>query len=286
MVAGGTHRIVMPASDWGKVWSFWPIGDIHWGAKGCDKEKIAATIASIKRDPRSRWLGMGDYFDMITLKDEKRLDVESLDGDMIDLDNLGCLADAMVDVGKTAFTPIADKCIALLAGNHETKTTAFISHTVKRLAAELKVPYFGYSAFVDVAFVNEDDNTIHKFRIACHHGAGAARTKGGKVNRVETFTYDMDADIMLYGHIHVRFDDEVVELGANEDCTKLKEFRKLAVATGTFLRTYHADAKGASGYGEKAQYRPTPLGSPCIRITPSTGDVSITKGFGPITWRP
>ena len=284
MKVAGTHTVEVHPKAWGQPWSLWPLGDIHWGAKGCDKERVKETIERIRANPRAIWIGMGDYFDMITLHD-KRIDPEALDGKLIDLDDLNRLADKMVDIGIVAFLPIKAKCIGLLAGNHETKTTAGVSHAVRRLAEDLNVPYLGYCTFVDILWLNTGTKEEHRMRIGGHHGAGAARTKGGKVNRVEAYTYDMDADMLLYGHIHARFDDEVVELGANADCTKLVEHRKIAVATGTFLRTYHADENGASSYGERAQYRPTPLGAPCISIVPETGEVSITKGFGPIKWR-
>ena len=284
MKVAGTHEVEVCPEAWGQPWAIWPIGDIHWGAKGCDRERIDATIERIRCNPRSRWIGMGDYFDMITLKDN-RIDPEALDGTLLDLDDLNSLADTMVKVGIRAFGPIKEKCIGLLAGNHETKTTAGVSHAVRRLAEDLNVMYLGYCTLVDILWRHAATGEEHRMRLGCHHGAGSARTKGGKVNRVEAFTYDFDADMLLYGHIHARFDDEVVELGANADCTKLEEHRKIAVATGTFLRTYHADEKGASSYGERAQYRPTPLGAPCINIVPATGEVSITKGFGPIRWR-
>ena len=286
MVVAGQRIIPVRPCDWGKPHRFWPIGDIHFGARGCDKERLQATVRAIADDPHARWVGMGDYFDMI-LADDKRFDPTDFDPDM-EIADLGDAGNVAVEIGRTEFGPIRDKCLGLLMGNHEKKGGKGVSIIVKALCGKhaLNVPFLGYCAIFDIIYYRTGRwPAQHGLRIAAHHGAGAAQTPGGKLNRVKRFSQSFDADIYLYGHIHARLDDESVTLGADKDCLKLVEESKIIISTGTYLRTYAHSADGASGYGEVKQYDPTPLGSPCIEIVPATGDVSVSKPSNPLHWR-
>lgn len=284
MVVAGSYIIPVAPADWGKPHLLWPLGDVHLGARGCDKARFRQTVQAIAANPLARWLGMGDLFDLI-LVDDKRFDPEALDQDM-EVSDLGELGDVAHETGIAEFSPIKSQCAGLLCGNHDKKAGHFVSAVVKKLAKALGVTYLGYCCLIDLVFARTGTNPLqHRLRVAAHHGAGAARTKGGKLNRVQQFSQDFDADIYLYGHIHARLDDESVELGADAECQKLVEHRKIIVSTGTYLRTYQDAADGATSYGEVKQYQPTPLGSPCIEIVPATGDVSVRKPSGPIHWR-
>jgi len=275
MVAGG--QLVIETTSWESEWRLWPLGDIHWGAAGCDEECVAATVGKIKRSSLSRWIGMGDYIDLISMRDERRFDPEMVAGKHRAA-YFKAYGPQMRDFAISQFEPIAGKCIGMLQGNHEWYYSNRFEHALAQNIAEaLGAPFLGYSCFRDVVFVHTETGERQRFRIYAHHGAGYAQTKGGKLNRLERFMVAFEADIYIIGHIHERLDDEIVILKANDDCTDIVDDTRVGVVSGTFLRTYTARSDGASGYGERKGYRPTPLGCPCIKIVPATRRLSIEK---------
>jgi hypothetical protein len=159
------------------------------------------------------------------------------------------------------------------------------------LCTELGVADLGYSCFMDVIFCRTNQANGHapilmttkpvsrngkqqytseQFRVWCHHGAGAAQTKGGKINRLSSFMRNFDADIFFMGHVHDQMGCRLQVLTADADCTKLRNREKIGVVSGSYLKTY---AQGVISYGEQKGYEPTTLGAAHVMIKPSTREV-------------
>lgn len=263
----------------GGEYNLWCLGDIHWGAAGCFEEMVDRTIERIRKDRRALWIGMGDYFDLIGWQD-KRFDPE-----MIAEKHKGAyfrkLGSAMVRHGAAKLKPIRNKCLGVLTGNHEWRYARDYDQAVTSdLAAALGVPFLGYSCWLDLVFKPKAGGRSRKrqrFRIVAHHGAGWARTPGGKFNRLRRFAQQFDCDIAIMGHVHMKLDDESVVLTLDPRGRRISQRTRLGVISGTYLRTYHQDNDGSSGYGERALYEPVPLGSPCIIISPETRELAVRK---------
>jgi hypothetical protein len=103
------------------------------------------------------------------------------------------------------------------------------------------------------------------FRVWCHHGAGAAQTKGGKINRLVSFMRNFDADIFFMGHVHDQMGARIQVLTADNDCTRLRNRQKVGVISGSYLKTYD---QGVTSYGEQKGYEPTTLGAAWVAIQP------------------
>ena len=279
MVAAGRHVIALPSeADWNTPWRLWCIGDIHWGAKGCDEELVGQTVARIAQDDRARWVGMGDYIDLISMRDQKRFDPEAI-SEKHQASYFKHYGPEMRNYAIEQFKPIAGQCIGLLLGNHEWKySMQYEQAIVQDMCEALDAPFLGYCAFRDLLFVDPQNTARQeRFRIIAHHGAGYARTKGGKLNRLLGLMHYFDADIYLMGHVHARLDDDTVVVGADDDCLDLTQRSRAGVVSGTYLKTYALAQDGASSYGERAMYEPTPLGSPCIRILPGSRKLAVEK---------
>ena len=108
-----------------------PIGDIHLGAAGCAVQRLNETIDFIASEPSVYWVGMGDYIDAINPSD-KRFDPTSIDPSY-NIKNLSQLITTQINDLKSMFRPIKDKCIGLLAGNHE-------DHIRKQFKWDVTVP--------------------------------------------------------------------------------------------------------------------------------------------------
>lgn len=281
MVPGGEHILTNVA--WSRPYRLWPLGDIHWGAKACAEKDVDKTIERIKSDPRSLWLGMGDYWDLIAMRDERRWDPGSI-SEKHQTAYFKGLGKQMIAYAVEKFAPIKNKCLGLLQGNHE---FAFSRNhdqdMIGALAENLEVPVLGYSCFKDLVLTGHGKTM--RIRIMAHHGAGWARTIGGKINRLKEIVKNNDADIIFMGHVHMSADLPVVCLGTNKNCTSLTALTKLGVISGTYLRTYSESEEGESSYGERAGYEPVPLGSPCVVFEPGSGRIMVEKPMGKIGGR-
>jgi len=278
MEATGKRYVLHPSRS--DEFTLWHISDIHWMNAACTENRINRDLKKIEDDPYALWTGGGDYCEFINAKDP-RFDASVLPA--------WVPGSALADLGAFSckhimdkFAPIKNKCLGLGMGNHELKyakaNTNIGMH--ERLCEAMGVPNLGYSGFFDLVFVRTSEVDIptlsptfkyeqrHKaygFRIFTHHGAGAAQTKGGRINRLVRFMEDFEADIYLIGHVHGRTGERVQRIGANSTCTKLEDRDSIGVISGSYLKTY---AQGIISYAEPMGWRPSVLGAARIKIIP------------------
>jgi predicted phosphodiesterase len=266
-------KIDIPVKSMDETWRVPVLSDVHWGNKGCAAGRFRAVVKKISRLQRCIIFMLGDQIDAISRTD-KRFDASVLDDralrNLADIGNMGeVLYDSMIE----ELQPIKDKIAVALIGNHESK---YMGQTEQvrlheRFCEAIGARNGGYACFVDLVFTDPEQNSA-TFRVFAHHGAGAAATPGGKVNRLIRFMDMANADIALTGHTHESIDYTRTRLGASRSCDEITHVDQLGVVCGTYLRTY---AAGIVGYGERAGYHPTPIGSPIIEITPGTRALGV-----------
>ncbi len=267
------------------VFRLWNIADIHKGNRGCAEGRLATDIAKIKRDPFALWIGVGDYADYITPSD-RRFDPETL-GETFKVRDLGRVGSILIAGVKRSFTPIKEKCVGLLFGNHEYYYMLGNDQQDLHgwLCTELGVDNLGYSCFVDLVFVRQPrlrggpvmtmanpkgggDRRV--VRVFAHHGASGASTPGGKFTSLVRAMDWWNADITILAHVHDMTAHKAVHLQADRACRKIVEVLRVGLVAGTYLRTY---AQDGTIYGERRMYKPSPLGATYTEITPMTGEL-------------
>ena len=269
MICAGKY--VIPVKRISDVHRLYTIGDSHLGNRNCSVDRLEQDIEVVRRDPLARVILVGDIVDAICPAD-KRWDATQIPD--------GVPVKALADWGKflrltaeKAFKPIKHKVIGAVYGNHEATFQIRCAEQIHAAFCEnLGVPNFGYSCFLDLVFRREvkGSNAARSYRIFAHHGAGAAQTAGGKINRLVAFMLMAEADIYVVGHVHEKDVKRMEALTADADCKRLSSKKRLGVFSGTYLRTY---AEGAhAGYGERAGYRPVPLGCSVIEFQPFDHD--------------
>ena len=285
MHAGGTTYIRHGSKR--DVFRLWYLSDIHWMSAACAEDRVRRDIQAIADDPFSFWIGGGDYADFISHQD-KRFDPDAVSErvSVRDLARLGMVAYEQV---RDLFRPIAGQCLGLVEGNHERKYSLAMEQRDRHgwLCQELGAANLGYSALIDLAFVRAANTRIPRiisaeersslrqshcetFRIWCHHGAGYAMTKGGKINRLSAFMNAIDADIYMMGHVHDQTGTRESVIAADRTCTKLIERQRLGIISGSYLKTY---SQGVTTYAEQRGYRPTTLGAAWVTIRPDTREI-------------
>ena len=264
--------------------------DIHWLAKACAESSVRKQIAEILEDPYTFWIGGGDYGEFIGFGDTKRFDPDAV-ADHVKVSDLGQLGRMTYEQIAGLFRPIKHKCLGLIVGNHEKQYMRRMQQEDLHgwLCIELGVPNLGYSCFMDVVFCRCTDwdlpvltgkrpprrgehrhASTETFRVFCHHGKGAAQTKGGKVNALVSFMRSFEADIYFMGHVHDQMGVRLTPLTANRDCTELTNKTKLGVISGSFLKAY---PQGHTTYAEVKGYEPTTLGAAWVKIRPYTREL-------------
>ncbi|GAG31478.1 unnamed protein product, partial [marine sediment metagenome] len=187
-----------------KDFYIWCFADIHMNNRACAIEKCRRDIEKVRKDPYSFWVGGGDYAEYISYKDRERFDPENMTDDLKakDLGKIGKISKEKV---RKLFHPIRKKSLGLGIGNHEDKYMREQEQQDlhKELCEELgnKNLDLGYSALFDIVFIRVSNCKIpklywkdpmkggdrHQFRFYIHHGAGAAATPAGKLNRLIKF---------------------------------------------------------------------------------------------------
>jgi len=266
-------KITIPVRSLGDTWRLYALGDVHWGNRGCAASKFRGVVERIQHDRRCLAFLMGDQIDAISIQD-KRFDPGCLDERALrSLADLGNMGEVLMDSFAEEVRPIRSKIRVALMGNHEAVYMRRTEHARlhSNFCREMDAIDGGYCCFTDLVFEDPEKKRA-TFRVFAHHGAGAAITPGGKLNRLIRFMDMANADIVLTGHTHESAEYARTRLGSNRECSKITHVDQLGVVCGTFLRTYTQDV---TGYGEARGYHPTSIASPAIEIVPATRTLGV-----------
>jgi hypothetical protein len=284
MIAAGKRYIVYPSRS--DVFEIWNLSDLHMGAKACAEDMIRRDVEAIKSNPNAYWLGGGDYCDFINYGD-KRFDPDAV-SESISVKDLGQLGRKSAEMVYDMFSPIRDKCLGLLYGNHELSymKDKAMQNLHSKMCIDLNVPDLGYCCLMDLEFIRDSHKKgkvckplftienprkekiigqVYEVRVFAHHGSGFATTPGGKLNKLIQFMNNFDADIYFLGHVHDQVGRRQATITADRDCKKITAHEKLGVISGSYLKTYE---HGSTTYGEQKGYAPTTLGAAKITINP------------------
>jgi len=246
------------------------IGDEHCGTQHHHASLLKKTIDKIKNDPTAYWVGMGDKCEFITPSDP-RWDSggisDWLHPDNISYDEINYYCDT--------FTPIKDKCIGLIEGNHEDSIHKHDHIDVQRnICKALGVDNLSYSSFIRFQFRRGRSSERRALTGFFTHGAGCAITSGAKLTRLQRLMDSFDADMVAQGHVHdlLIYEKPYMTL---DNSGHIKQKVRIGALTGCYFRTYTQGVP--SSYGEKKNYPPVTLGSIVYIYNPSTGLLRAEK---------
>lgn len=250
-----------------------PIGDIQFGAQGCDVGKLRRHMEfGVEHGWRN--IGMGDYIDFASPGNRARLfSAQLFDDSKRSIDVMA--AGIINDLYNTALRGSEGQWLGLLEGHHfhEYANGSTTDHALTNM---LKTPFLGSSAFVHVYLA---DFPIPVRIWATHGHGGAIQTTAGKFPHMERVGFDFDADIYLEGHIHRKY-------GIPLDCLKavpnsgrldIVATTKVLGFTGSFLRGWYQGGRSPAGfprgsYAEQRVLRTIPTGGLLITAKPVKED--------------
>lgn len=256
----------------------YPLGDMHLGIIHCNEDLLRETVAEIQSQKNALWLGMGDYADCITPSDFKRWEGRILAPWMKgNEDNIGPTQVEKVD---EILSPIWDKCLGLIEGNHEDMIRRynhfdFMKELFKRANKKCEVPYAGISCLARLNFKRKNSNETHDVIIHARHGEGSARTSGARALAVLRLSQVfINANITLMAHLHGEESPDIPQRLVLRK-GRIKSFETIATMTGAWIRAYMQGVPPC--YLERWGYPPSTLGCPKIIIIPDKEKMILEK---------
>lgn len=259
-----------------------PIGDVHMGALACDENLLRQTIKRIEENNNFYWIGMGDYCEFIPVGDRKRFDPKSL-AKWISVSDLGDISAKQRDRFLDAVSPIANKCLGLVEGNHERTVKKYYERDIfseilceikkkGKFDSDEKLSLGGYG-WIQLAFYRNKDGKRRNgnlIKINAHHGFVGGKLAGAKALNMQRWLWTHDADIVLFGHSHNNGVQSEAVMYTDRNCNIKEKIRKGAYC-GTFLKR---GIEGANTYSEIGGYFPLPTSGIEIILTPFIENVS------------
>lgn len=233
-----------------------PIGDTHLGGCEVDEDLLLRNIDWVNREPHCRVVLMGDLIDVATRVSKTSPFQQNVRG-----------VREQIDLAVNYFTPIKDKIICAIDGNHELRLEDYCgwSPTIS-ICERLGIQYGRYSCVVLLRVGKEkksNDNLIYS--IYAHHTTGGGNTIGGKMNRCAMLREIVtNCDVYLSGHNHMigAVPSETREIKVKEK--KVIKKRQLFVDCGSYLNWDES-------YSESKMLKPNKPGSPRIRFSGGRG---------------
>ena len=165
--------------------------------------------------------------------------------DWLRVEHLGDIAKAQRDRFLHYVLPIADKCLAMVSGNHEAAIKRHYERDVfYEIVSEIKKeaghpPEYrlslDYNGWLVLMFRRDAQHTRRTMRIYLHHGFVGGKLAGAKALNMQRWLWTHDADLVIFGHSH----NTGVQVEATESVTaagKVRYNHRMGAYSGTFLR--------------------------------------------------
>lgn len=173
-----------------KAFNLIPLGDTHWGSPNCNQDFVRRVVLEVKEDPDAKVVLMGDLMenaligslgDVYKQQDGPQLQVQELVG---------------------LLTPIKDKILFAITGNHEERTAKRADLDPSQVICwGLNIPYMRYSCIARFILAGKAPKSFLCF---FHHNRGGGATPGGKVNKAAKLRDIVPhADAIFSAHTHV-----------------------------------------------------------------------------------
>lgn len=236
------------------------LADLHVGDENSDKKLIKKLINEVKNNENRYAVLVGDLMNTGISNSKSDVYVETLKPS----EQLAKCYDLL--------SPISDKILAVVPGNHEERITRSVGVDMTGLlAAELGIPhlYSDSSALVILRFGNDVyQSKPITYSIYINHGHGGGRRVGGKLNSLQDLAGVIDADCFICGHTHLpaSFKQQTYRLVPQKALAVLHE--QLFVNTASSMKY--------GGYGKRAGYVPASNSYPIITMDNRRHHMTVT----------
>lgn len=230
-----------------------PLFDLHIGDSLSDGLLIQETIEHIKNTPNAYCVLGGDLMDTA---------IATSVGDTYGA-NLQPMQ--QLETCVKLFTPIKDKVLAIVPGNHENRiyrTDGIDITAVMAAQLGLQDKYSATSALLFIRFGKDMGDSHHgrkvPYTVYLRHGSGGGKKEGGKINALADMAQVVDADAYICGHAHLPASFRTGFYRTNYGNSSVGYVDKLFVNAAACLNY--------GGYGESAGFKPSSKLNPVIYL--------------------
>jgi len=239
-----------------------PISDSHIG-DDYNEKSLRTTIEYIRVTPNAYTILNGDLIN------------NALKTSVSDIYSAIMQPEAQIEKLIELFTPIKDKILAVLGGNHEARTYKLtgmdvIKNFCYRLGIVDKYSTGNFMLFISFGLPFETRpnrrytfslysthgasggklvNRRYTFSLYSTHGASGGKLVGSKMNALERLSGIVDADIYLHSHTHTPATFKLDYFRSNSRTKTVSQVTKLFVNTNAWLNF--------GGYGETMGFKPS-----------------------------
>ncbi|MGH7176211.1 MAG: metallophosphoesterase, partial [Tepidisphaeraceae bacterium] len=227
-----------------------PLGDIHFGYLGHDRQKFLKDFDWVKDTPNAFTIGMGDYFENNSLQGRGAGLNKHFDQQAVYKGNYPTVEHEMAEflplwkklcVASKIFPQT--KCVGMLVGNHEDRTNSlkgdgFHLRVCKPLGAE----YLGDFAFVELLFKHAG-KPLARWILCVAHGNFGGKKHGTVFTAAQNRFSAYNFDIAMFGHTHFsgNFKYKVGRVEVLGEAPAYVEDDRYIVNTGSFVHSHLED---------------------------------------------
>lgn len=226
-------ELVITAPDEWETIELAPLYDVHVGSPQHDGNLLDRHLSWIADTPNVLTWNGGDATENIT--DSK-------------MGHTPMSNEEQIAAVTEKFARVQHKMMFSIPGNHEDRTKKHSGVSMgKRIADNLKLPYFGDYVFCTIAWRGQ------KFRILAHHGAGGAQTAGAQRNSARKELAWYHPDLLWTGHLHQPIVDTVKVLDVDQGSGRVFDRDIMVIISPSYLKFF-------GGYAAKMRLAPGPRG--------------------------
>ena len=238
-----------------RVFSDWHIGD-----QNCDMKLINEQIKEVSERDNVLVILNGDLMNNATKTS------------ISDTYSETCSPMEQVKLAVSLLTPIKDKILSIVTGNHDIRTYRKEGIDIMQFVAiELGIENL-YSMEGNIAFIRFGLDSHHNRKL-CYtiyhtHGTGGGRKEGAKAIRLADMASVIDADIYIHSHTHLPM---IMKQG----------FFRVDRRNSTYSNTEKLFVNSAAsinygGYGQMGEFKPPATKSPIIYLNGRTKEATAT----------
>lgn len=253
------------------------LGDVHFDAKGCDRDLLADHLAQATKE-KAGVVQVGDFFDVMNSRDDRRGGKGQLKQEVVRDDYFMAVVEEAADwlAPKVKDLP----WMIIHEGNHETKVKKYGEiDLIKLLCIMLKAKGVsnvfpaGYCSYLNISHQRgkgKSTKFMDRTLIKTHHGSqGGRRSKGTLMADLRGQMYP-DADIIFTGHIHGQWSLPLVAERVDQRGNIL-EHETLHLQ----LPSYKSDIHGKDGgFAIEREFQRATLGGYKVTINCKRKDIS------------
>lgn len=164
------------------------LADTHIGLPGAREDYLKEAIDYIIKTPNSYVLLNGDLIDGVNRTSKGDIYTQLYPPDI--------QADRIIQL----LTPIKDKILASVSGNHEKRADGH--DYMKEISRILSVHHHPIAVLLELRVGQKKNRKPYTYTVYATHGYGGGSTKGAKANKLERYSNTIVSDILIISHYH------------------------------------------------------------------------------------